>query len=284
VTEGPVETPAGPTEVVSEPNVGGAPVESPSGGDNPAWSSILDVLPSSLHETVKPGLKEWDRGVNSKFEEYNEQLKPWKPFIDEKVDPQTLAQARQLYDALNADPEAFYKQMGEYYQYTQAAPVGAPVVPVPVVDPTGGIDFGDPAINAAWAEQQNKLAQQEQLLVTMAQAFMGERQQAEQAQTEAQQNQLLETAMADAKAKHGEFNDQIVLTLLSNHGDIDRAVTEYKAMVDSELAARNRPPGPVVLSGAGGAMPTPEPVDLKGMNSKQTKDLVVEMLRASATT
>lgn len=286
-TDAGIETPVG-TEAVTEPS-GSAPEVTPAeetGADNPAWKSLLDKLPTSLHELVKPDLKEWDSGVTKKFQDIHDTYAPYKSFAEQKVEAEELQQAYQLFQALQADPEAVYKRMAEYYGYGATAPVETPTEPTPTPNANAlPVDFGDPALNAWMQEQTAKSAQQEALLVQMGQLLLSERQTAADAQLEQQQSQLFDTEQAKAKEKYGDIVDNpLVTTLVAQFGDFDKAVEIVKQTIDNELTARSRPPVPTVLSGSGGSLPTPEAPDLAKMSSKDTRNLVVEMLKSAKAT
>jgi len=281
-TAGVEPTGAEPAAVNTPADSGQAPETPPSGGDNPNWSTILDVLPTSLHEIVKPVLKTWDQGIDGRFQEIHQQYDPYKPFVEQKVDPNELAQAYALLQAINENPKQIWDQMAQYYGYTgeggQGNSGGTAPQPVPTVPPTtqeGQYDFGSPEANTAWQQMSEQVRQQQELLLTMGNAFLSEKQQAEQAQVD----QVLNTQLAEAKTKHGDFDEAYVLSLVAQGLDVDKAVESFKAAVASALEASKRPPAPTVMGGAGGPMPT-NAVDPAKMNDKETKDLVIAMLQA----
>lgn len=81
---------------------------------NPAWKSILDVLPESLHPVVMPVLKEWDQGVQQRFQEIHNQyteLEPYKAFVKNNIDPAYVEQAVILADQLQRDPKNVVNNM-----------------------------------------------------------------------------------------------------------------------------------------------------------------------------
>jgi len=82
-------------------------------GENPAWAELLGVLPSSLHQTVKPYLEKWDRGVNDRFTRVQSQYDPYKDFLT--VDPQQIQASLQLAQLVATDPRSFYDKMTDYY-------------------------------------------------------------------------------------------------------------------------------------------------------------------------
>jgi len=248
------------------------------GGDNPAWKPFLDVLPSSLHDTVKPVLKEWDQGINSRFQEIHQQYEPYKQLETAGANAETIQQAWQLLQALDTDPRAFYDEMGKYYQFVGTGGQESPEQGV--VEPQGelALDFGSPELNQAWQAQAAQLKQQEELLTTIAQVMLGQQQSAEEAQADLELDQALTTA----REKHGDFNEQYVLSLVSNGMELNDAIAHYKTTIEQELAQRQRPSAPQVIGGSGNGSLPANAIDVTKLNQKQTRTLVQDILAKAA--
>src|SRR5678815_523547 len=86
--------------------VGNDSAQGESTGGNPAWQDILNVLPDSLHSTVKPALEKWDQGVQQRFQTVHSQYEPFKPFLDSGVDPQNINYALAILDKIENDPRS----------------------------------------------------------------------------------------------------------------------------------------------------------------------------------
>lgn len=90
--------------------------EQPSGQaeevkDNPKWAPFLEAIPTPFHEPVKRHLKEWDQGINQRFQELNQQWAPFKRFREENIDPERLQRSYELANRLATDPTGFYNDL-----------------------------------------------------------------------------------------------------------------------------------------------------------------------------
>lgn len=92
------------------------PVAEVSTGGHPAWQEILSAVPESLHESIRPTLENWDKGVNTRLETVQSQYAPYKSFVDNSVSPEDLEAGMQLINALNADPAKFVENLRDYYK------------------------------------------------------------------------------------------------------------------------------------------------------------------------
>lgn len=97
-------------EVIATPEV----VE--TSGGHPAWQEILSAIPESLHESIRPTLENWDKGVTTRLETVQSQYAPYKSFLDNGVSPEELEAGTQLINALNADPAKFVENLRDYYK------------------------------------------------------------------------------------------------------------------------------------------------------------------------
>lgn len=105
-----------PVEVTQEPISGSPETPVESGGDNPAWAPILEVIPEGIRQLVTPKLKEWDQGVNARFQKIHQEYEPYKPFKEQGLDPQELMRSHQVREQIDRDPLAFYERLGQYLQ------------------------------------------------------------------------------------------------------------------------------------------------------------------------
>lgn len=81
---------------------GGLETSPDTGSTNPAWDEVLTQLPAGLKGTVEPIFKQWD----SSYQDLSKKYAPFKDFTPEKVQ-----EYRGVYDAIDKDPVAFYKNM-----------------------------------------------------------------------------------------------------------------------------------------------------------------------------
>ena len=229
-------------------------------GGNPAWASILEALPSSLHSTVTPQLQEWDRGVNQRFQEIHQTYAPWKEYMDAGVDPQAVNYALQVLQQLEADPRSIYDSIGQHFGYTQdmqQQDTGQQETGPGIED-----DFSDP-----------RVAQLEEGFRTLASVLIEER----QTQTQFQEDQQLDSIMVDLKTKNGDFDETFVLTQMLNGATPDQAIGAWNGVVESIRSGQNRPLAPNVMP-AGGAVPAPV-TNAKDLSDKDTRGLVAQMLQ-----
>src|SRR6478609_6160995 len=82
-------------------------------GENPAWGELLGVLPSSLHQQVKPFLSKWDQGVQERLTKVQSQYDPYKDFVG--TDPEQIRASMKLAELVASDPRGFYDNLGSYY-------------------------------------------------------------------------------------------------------------------------------------------------------------------------
>jgi len=232
----------------------------PADSGNPAWKPILDALPDSLHETVRPQLEAWDRDVQTRFDtlrsEQN-QYTPWREFIDSGVDPDTATYAIQLLNEIATNPRAIYDTLGQRLgltpqQVEQAIQEGG--------DPSEE-EYTDP-----------RFQQLEEGFRTLAELQLQQQQAAQQAA----EDQALEAELTAAREKHGEFDEDFVLEKLSQGATMDQALEAWQTLVE-RIRGGQTPSAPVVLGG-GGAVPAPSQ-DVTQLTSKQTRGLVADILR-----
>lgn len=252
---------------------GGGQVEQQGGGSNeggnPSWNEILQVLPTSLHSQVTPALEKWDRGVQQRFEQVQQQYSPYKSFVEQKVSPEDIEVALGIAQRINTDPTGFFQTFQEMFK-----------------DQLGGAGQGqsaegnDPEFDLGdYTQQQQQedprlqqIAQQQELL---SQWFMD--QQNEKMQKEA--DDALENDLKTLHDKFGEFNERYVLGLAMAGVPLEDAVKEYQGMVGG--AQRQPDPNvPQVLT-PGGGLPADQ-VDPRKLDGQGTRSLVEQMLRAAA--
>ncbi len=249
---------AGEAGPVADGNILGGGGEQ-QGNGNPAWQPFLDVLPTSLHGTVTPVLKDWDRGVQQRFQQIHQQYEPYKAYqdlIDNEIGMDSIVPALQLLQQLNEDPRQIYDALGQHFNYGNVEPE--------LEDPeTDG--FRDPRIDDLEAGFR-QLAE-----IQLNNNRISEEQQADSD---------LEDMLAQARETHGDFNERIVLGLMLSGMDIDTAIQEYQANNNSVLEASKRPPAPNVMSRGG--VPNVGAVDTSKMSGKDRRGLVAGMLQRAA--
>jgi hypothetical protein len=241
----------------------------PVAQDNPAWQPFLEILPDSLHETVRPVLQDWDRNVQSRYETIQQQYAPYEQFRADNIDPGELAYSYQVVQALNENPAEVIRTMAEFFgieltpqQQAQAAAVATnPVTP------------GD----TESYEVDPRIQQLEQGFQTLAAMALQNQSQAEARQADIQLDQTL----TELKQQHGDFDEKIVLSYMLSGQSPEQAVIAYKELESQILAGANRPPAPRVMGGGGG-IPS-DRVNPATMSDAERRALVTNMLMQTNT-
>ena len=236
----------------------------PVAQDNPAWQPFLDILPDSLHETVRPVLSDWDRNVQQRYETIQQQYAPYEQFREQQIDPGELAYSYQVVQALNENPAEVIRTMAEFFgieltpqQQAQAAAVAAqPITP------------GD----TETLEVDPRIQQLEQGFQTLAAMALQQQSQAEARQADIQ----LDTTLTTLKQQHGDFDENIVLSYMLSGQTPEQAVMAYKSLESQILSGANRPPAPRVMGGGGGV--ANDRVNPATMSDAERRALVTNML------
>ncbi len=247
----------------------------PDGGDgssglNPAWDSVLSALPEEFHKIVTPEFQKWDQAAQQKIEAANAELKQFesfKPFVENGFTAADLDQGVQLLHQINQNPQAVYNALAEAYDLTPAQVEAA-------MEGEGDDDeepetFFDPRVD-----------QLQQGVELIAQNLLDQQQQKLNDQAERD----LDAELKGLHEKHGDFNEQYVLSLKAVNPDMDleTAVQNYNAMAQSILQQNPRPFAPSVMGNSGGGAGLPsQAIDPRTLDGKGTRDLVAQMLKAA---
>jgi len=239
--------------------------EEPQGtGINPNWNEYLKDVPQELHEKIYPAFKAWDQGFQTQVQKVHSQYEPWKDVINTGGDPAYVSQAVNILRQMESNPEFVYNQMKEYFGFDKEIPDPSKSNGQGQQEPADTID---PTI--ANLQQQVKL---------MTEYLQGSRQQ----QLEAEQEALLDKDMNTAKSKYqvtDPFFDEFVIAKLTANPQmtVDDAAQQFMSW--AEKAASVHRPRPLIMGGGGGV--PGQNVDVRKMDDKGTKDLVMQMLEAS---
>ncbi len=240
-----------------------------SGGVNPAWNDALGVIPKELHHQVIPHFKNWDTNFNSQLQKVHSQYEPYKayePFVQNQIPFEEVQQGYGLLRAIYEDPTKVISAIQQAFNLGQ--PVEEQGPPEEIVD------------ESAYAQVpphiMQQLQHQQKMLDTMAQIMAKQREQ----QLAYSEGQKIDQYFAELKSKHGEFNEDIVLQLAAqNGGDLGAAFEAYQNAIQQEFARKNTPVAPRLIS-PGGSAPS-NAIDPRKLNPRDTKNLVVDMLKAA---
>ena len=249
--------------------VGNDSAQGESTGGNPAWQDILNVLPDSLHSTVRPALEKWDQGVQQRFQTVHSQYEPFKPFLESGIDPQNINYALAILDKIENDPRSIYDALAEHNGWAEQQGQPESEIDSNEYDPENIPD--DP-----------RLLRAEQLAEAVAEYTM----QQHQEQLAAQEDAALDAHISDLKAQHeiaedDQVADRFVLGLMLAGASAEDAFNEYVNM-QSTVATRPRAndSAPTVLGNSGGVPSTAIPRD-QIRDPKARRALVAQMLEQS---
>lgn len=258
-------TPIEPTEVQGvEPTDGDN-----TPGPNPAWDSVLSVLPEQFHPLVTPEFQKWDQAAQNRIESVNKQFEAYKPFVENEIPIADLEQGLRLMYEINQNPQAVYNALGEAYGLT-AEQVEA------VVEGTDGEEEEEEPQNF----QDPRVDHLQEGVELIAQNLLDEhnRKLSVEAETE------LDNELKATREKHGEFDERYVLSLMAANPDVsmDQAFQAYQQLTQQILQQNPRPFAPSVMgtSGGGGGLPS-QAIDPTKLDGKATRNLVAEMLAAA---
>lgn len=83
------------------------------GSFNPAWNPMLEKLPTEFHSQIADNLKEWD----GNFQKVQSAFSPYKQFADNNIPADALQRSFELAQAIQADPEDFYRELGRRFGF-----------------------------------------------------------------------------------------------------------------------------------------------------------------------
>lgn len=246
------------------------------GNNHPAWGDLLGALPEGLHTVVKPYLEKWDTGVQQKFQEVHSQYAPFKPFLENEVDPQVLSQAYDLYNLINTDPERVYKQMqaafgfgseqGQQEQQSQA-------------DPNSPFDFGEGQEDSQFdIENHPKFKELQQQLEQVSNSVQAKYEEELQQQVDQELSQEIDSLYE----RHGlDPNDstaeEFALGLAMAGMPLDKAFDKYMEIRQQVLQSDPNRTAPRVLPASGG-VPSSR-IDPAQLKDGETKQLLANLIK-----
>jgi hypothetical protein len=268
-------------------------------GTNPAWKPFLDVLPESLHNLVIPVLKQWDQGVQQKFQdirnEYSE-LEGFKKFVENNIDPEYVEQAVILADQLQREPAKIVGQINEawnlgYVSKEDAAKLGQSSQND---GDLGDLGLGDPD-NDIFKDP--RVAAMKQALDELQNNFQSDKQREEEERATQEFEEYLdelEQSYTDPNRDGGPlpFNRMFVTALISQGIDGEAAVKQYHEALAVNVTAPDNTPTPpsgtgdqppVVMGGEGSTgSGSPDGAVNFGSLSKNDLNATVQQLLAKA--
>lgn len=246
--------------------------ESDSSGFNPAWEPIKEKLGDAHFQLIQDELKNWDQGVNKRFETINSQFAPYK----ELGTPEELSNARNIVQQLDENPEAMYEALGNFLRENGRLPSEkeAQGIAEEVADAESSAEVTDPRIDElAKGQEQIKqfLEQQEQLAI--------------QQEAEAE----LAKEIEDLESSRGYSKDdmqEIIRRAAFLSADSDKivplsvAADEFDSLRERILTTpRPGDSAPRLLPTSGGNPATSQPKSMGSLSRNETQDLIAAFLK-----
>jgi hypothetical protein len=267
---------------VTVPTVGqgapaGASQEGTGDGGNPAWGELLGVIPQELHSQVVPHLQKWDQGVQKRFTEVQSKYQPFEQFVSNGVEPSQLETALQVMEAIEQNPQAVYESLGQQFGFGQQLPAGQ------------GQGQADPSeemwegVSPQFREQFESLKNEHETLRgvagTMAQMMLQNQETSQQAQEDAELDQLYDGLMQDpefAQLNQNGEAEPYINSLLMAGMEPQQAMEQFKLFVGHVMKTSARPAAPRVM-GSGGMIPG-QGVDPRKLSPQDRRALVANMI------
>lgn len=241
-----------------------------SSGLNPAWGEALSAIPEQFHGVLTPHFQQWDQDAQKRIESVNSQLKnyePYKDFVENEVDAETLAQGYQLLYQLNQDPQAVYRALKEAYGFDPAGSESVSEEEGEEENP----ELLDPRFDQLTQQQQ----QMQQGLELVTQTILQQEQQKIQAKADAD----LDAEITALREKHPNLDEHYVLSLVANGATMEEAATQYERLTQSILQQNPRPFAPQVMGNNGGGSGLPsQAIDPVRLSDKDRRNLVAQMV------
>lgn len=282
----PLNTDVGGTDAVADQTTtdsvdnGGSATQQQPTGENPAWAELLGVLPTSLHQTVKPYLEKWETGVNNRFATVQSQYEPYKGFLG--TDPEQINASLQLAQMIASDPRAFYDRMTEHYGAEWGLDTGqgqgADNADEYSLD---GIEEDNPYANLEGNPLIKQLQDQQNTIASFLASQVEQEQQAKEQQAVAEASKSIETELAAIASNNGmeslpkEAERMILEIAMARNADsLEGIAAEVMPMF--KAAQTQQSTAPRIIS-PGGGVPSAN-IDTAKMNSNETKSLVASIL------
>lgn len=244
-------------------------------GFNPAWNELLNELPDGFQNTVAPHLKKWDDNWRAAEQKHKEELQevqskysPIQEFVDNGVPVEQVADSFKLAQALNDNPEQFYKEIGAWLGYDQGQQNKS--------EDTSNSEYEDSETEYSDLESNPKFQELKQQYDSLADTVQNKQQQEEEDKMAAQYQEQIDSELGELKEKFENdgkaFEPSAILKLaIANSGedgeyDLATAANEYAEMI-SNATQSNQKKAPQVMGTTGGF-----PADTVDLDRMSTDD------------
>lgn len=264
--------------------VGQAPESQQDSGDS-LYDAYLSEIPDEVQrKLMEPHAKRWDGMVTQRFQKIRDE---YKPFKESGLTADTVSRAAQLYQMLETNPQQVFTGLAQALGYAhllqqgqqqsqypqQAQPQGSSVPPSTL---PSEFDELDPVVAQHIQTLNERYEQQSTMLNNIAQLLVAR----EKSQQEAQQQAQLDFELQSLRQKHGNFDENYVLTQMYAGMTGEQAVQAYKAAIQQAVnAAQTQQPSPPFMGG--GAAPPQETFDPRKAKDGDVKNLVAGLVSAA---
>jgi hypothetical protein len=254
------------------PEVTPSTTEGGDNGFNPAWNPLLEKLPTEFHHIVAPTLREWDTGVQKRFEQVQSKFKPYEQFAEQNVAPDDIQVAMQVANLLQTNPRFVYDKMMEQYgeEWGLNSDQGFA---------DEGTDEFETDENGQVYDLENdpRFQQTQQQLQALTQLQQAQIEQQAREKIDAEINRDFEAV----SQKHGQLSqediDMIISVSLSQQVPLTQAADKVFSYRGVQQAQQQQNSLPNVVP-PGGGMPS-QAVNPANLDNKSTRNLVEGILR-----
>lgn len=250
MTESTTPTEQTPTEPVVEDDGGAAEVQDGTGTEG---LYNLESIPEEIRAQVEPVFKEWEGNVTREFQKRAEAAQQWEPFAEmglNEYDPESVAKLI-AFGEIASDEDLFKEWVGNAARelgITGESAAGAPAA-------AGAAEGAVAAAATEAAAAGETLTPEKVQEIINAQFEQREQSAAEekaQADRYAEAETFIRSELDDLKKNHGEFNEDIVLTLAQQYDGTDAVRLAHAAFMAEIGKAENG-----VIGQVSGAPATP---------------------------
>jgi DNA repair exonuclease SbcCD ATPase subunit len=243
-------------------------------------TNYLANVPEEEHELVIRHIQEWDKG----FQQFAQRVAQERSQYQQLGSFEDLQAARQVAQMLSDDPTGVTQWLIEQGYGPQQAAQASVQMQQNGVQPTVP-QQQDPFANLP-PEIQQKLQQLDQIqpqlkrYETALGALYQNLQQKDEAAEVAQATQTLEAELAEAHAKHGDFDEYLVLLQMREGIPMDQAIQKIGGLVQNQVNQRSAPNAPRVMSAR--SLP-PQHKSVSDMSDDERVSALAQMVQGTFT-
>jgi hypothetical protein len=236
-----------------------APPEQSESQGHPAWAPIREALGDPFFHKIQPHLAEFDKQAQTRITELNSRYSPWKDMDTNGVTPDTVRQAFQTLQEIQANPADFYSRLHAHLSEQGLLPELPGAAPASQSDDPDADDYVDPR-DKEIAELKQKAEQALQLIQN--QDAQRQQEVADQRETERVRSEISELR---ASAGYTPALEARVLkqAMLYAQAGIEKSLKDVAAEFGeyrTEVLQTPRPNDTAPrIPGFGGAAPTGQP-------------------------